>query len=449
MGSVESYCRAEMETDMKVLSIISKATQSIPFRTLLQSGALVAGLCIVRPAVGENGATSAPASRDRQWFECWNWDSATHGMFGIRPHLGDRGCIFDATFTADVAKNLRGGLNTEGYNVGHLLNVSITLETEKLHLWNGGELQLSFQNENGEFASADAGDLQGIDNIDADGRTQIAELWLGQSFLDDQLKLKLGKIDANADFNVAQYSAEFLHSSAGMSPTVLGMPSYPDAAMGAQLIFDGERYYLGGGIFDGAAQEGISTGDKGPATFIGKPSDLFLVLEGGPKWKLNGGTLPGKLGVGVWHHTGTFDRFDGGTERGTSGLYLQASQLIYSETGDNNDGCQGIGVFCRYGWADANVSVIEHHIGCGIAWTGALPTRDHDSFGLGINTALLSQEDGAGVDRRAETSVELFYKIQVMPWLYVQPDVQYIVNPGGVSDNQDALLATVRLMVNL
>lgn len=430
---------------MKTSCPIARVVRFAQVRVLLRSAALAAALGLCVPAVG-----AAPEPVDEcNWYEFWNWEVATRDMLGIRPQLGDRGCIFDATFIADFSKNLRGGLNTEGYNFGHLLNVSITLETEKLHLWKGGEFQLNFQNENGQFGSADVGDLQGADNIDADGRTQIAELWFSQALFDDQLTLKIGKIDANADFNVAAFSSDFIHSSAGMSPTILGMPSYPDAAMGAQFLFDTDRYYFGAGIFDGALQEGISTGDKGPATFLGNPSDLFLVVEGGPKWALNSGALPGQLGAGIWHHTGTFDRFDGGTEKGTSGFYLQASQMLKCESDAKDDNCQGIGLFVRYGWADGNISQTEHHLGCGVAWAGAIPSRDHDSMGLGINTAFLSQEDGAGVDSRNETAVELFYKIQVLPWMQVQPDLQYIVDPGGISDSQDALLATLRIVVNL
>ena len=33
--------------------------------------------------------------------------------------------------------------------------------------------------------------------------------------------------------------------------------------------------------------------------------------------------------------------------------------------------------------------------------------------------------------RSAETFVEATYQVQVLPWWQVQPDIQYVVNPGG------------------
>ena len=34
-------------------------------------------------------------------------------------------------------------------------------------------------------------------------------------------------------------------------------------------------------------------------------------------------------------------------------------------------------------------------------------------------------------EETAETVVELFYKAPISPWATLQPDLQYLVNPGG------------------
>jgi porin len=214
-------------------------------------------------------------------------------------------------------------------------------------------------------------------------------------------------------------------------------------------MYRADHYYFGAGVFDGATHDGIATGDKGPATFFGSPADLFLIAEGGPKWTLGSGTLPGELGVGVWHHTGSFDRFDGGRDDGATGFYIDLDQQLYRTNPSKEDDQSGVGMFLRYGWASPKISLIEHSIAGGINCTGCIPTRDHDVMGIGFDVAILSTEDGAGVDKRSETAIELFYKIQILPWLAVQPDVQYIINPGGVSEQDDALVAILRVMVNL
>lgn len=43
--------------------------------------------------------------------------------------------------------------------------------------------------------------------------------------------------------------------------------------------------------------------------------------------------------------------------------------------------------------------------------------------------------------------IELSYQCQVTPWLIVQPDVQYIINPGGTQDLDNALVVGGRASV--
>jgi carbohydrate-selective porin OprB len=41
----------------------------------------------------------------------------------------------------------------------------------------------------------------------------------------------------------------------------------------------------------------------------------------------------------------------------------------------------------------------------------------------------------------------LFYKAQILPWVSVKPDLQYITNPGGTGLD-DALVGTVRAEID-
>ena len=42
--------------------------------------------------------------------------------------------------------------------------------------------------------------------------------------------------------------------------------------------------------------------------------------------------------------------------------------------------------------------------------------------------------------RSTEAMIEMMYQPQLAPWLTVQPDLQYIVNPGGGVLNPDGTL---------
>jgi len=52
-------------------------------------------------------------------------------------------------------------------------------------------------------------------------------------------------------------------------------------------------------------------------------------------------------------------------------------------------------------------------------------------------------------NRDYEFMGELTYLIQATPWLEIQPDVQWIVNPGGDSDIPNAVVVGVQLSVDI
>jgi porin len=72
-----------------------------------------------------------------------------------------------------------------------------------------------------------------------------------------------------------------------------------------------------------------------------------------------------------------------------------------------------------------------------------LPDRDDDSLGIGFGVAKVSPLAG-GLDadtaffsgspfpvRGSETFIEVTYQYQATGWWQLQPDFQYVVNPGG------------------
>jgi porin len=377
----------------------------------------------------------------------WQWDYLTDDWLGTRHELEDHGVTFDVNLTSDWAKNFAGGINTSGTNFGELFDASLMLDTKRLIGLPGGTLFINFQNVNGNFGSSDVGDIQNVDDLDSHPRTQLAELWYEQVLFDNKLHVRIGKIDAGDEFNATSDAANFINNGMSQTANILAFPSYPDPATGGEIFIEPcEHFYVGLGIFDGALQDSIETGSLGPATLFGPPSDLFYIAETGVKWKLHG-NLPGVVGVGGWHDTGKFDRFNGGVDHGTSGIYLVADQMLYRTHSDKNDP-QGLGMFFRYGWADPHVSTIEHHIAGGLAWTGLFPKRDADVLGVGASCALLSNDNRAGFDGRPEVAIETFYKIQITPYFSVQPDVQYIVNPGGLASRDNALFAMLRMSVD-
>ncbi len=126
---------------------------------------------------------------------------AAGALWSLYNPLETVGITLESVLTVDWSKNLGGGLNTKGSALRHLFQVAMTIDVEQLFHWNGGTAFLLFQNQNGPDASAqDVGDFQAFSNVDADGRTQVAELWVQQVLSNGGIRIKFGKFDVNSEF---------------------------------------------------------------------------------------------------------------------------------------------------------------------------------------------------------------------------------------------------------
>ncbi len=398
-----------------------------------------------RPATPE--AQHPPESNDKNvdtGKPVHEWQRLTDDWGGLRPWLDDHGVSFQASLTLDSSTVLTGGVD-HGSAFRGLLNANVTVDTDKLARWKGGTFFTNFQQQSGDNGGVDAGDIQGVSNIDADGRTQISEVWFEQKLWDDRLRIKVGKVDANGDFAHTPDADEFINGSFGGTPAILGFPTYPDPAMSANVFVKPiEHLDLGFGVYDGSTQAGHTTGDDGPAGFVGGASHLFYVGEAGWSYSVKG-ALDGRLSAGAWHHTAEFPRFDGGTDDGATGQYAMLDQKLWRENPDKPDDPQGIAVFARYAHASGVVSAIEHQVDTGLAWTGLIPHRDDDVLGLGLTWAGISDHAGLAVNN--ETVYELFYRLRLTTWFSVKPDMQYI-HDGAAGAKSDTVVGTIRVVID-
>lgn len=365
------------------------------------------------------------------------------GVRDWRAALADAGYSLEAFLTADASAHVSGGADPGSKAYRGLFDAIVTVDTGRAFGLEGGKLVVGVQALGGGNGSADVGVLQNYSNIDAaDDRVQLTRVWYQHEWREGRTRLRLGKLDANAQFAGVAGAARFLHSSMGFSPTVLGLPTYPDPAFGVVAVQElGPGLNVRVGVFDGAGQEGVKTGQDGPGTVFGEPADLFLIGQAGWTWARHS-PHAGRLAFGAWEHSGDFTRFDGGSDDGTSGLYALFEQ------GVNVHGRE-LEAFLQLGEADEDVAAITRHVGLGLSASGVfLPERD-DALGAGVSWAKLSDAPGTPFSEDAETAIEVFYGLKLLPGVRLKPDLQYISDPGGDASVSDAWIFTLRMTVSL
>lgn len=160
-----------------------------------------------------------------------------------------------------------------------------------------------------------------------------------------------------------------------------------------------------------------------------------------------------KIAIGGWTYTRKGDDLVDVDIAGTpipkrmDGAYLLSSYQFYT----NKDAGRDLGAYFRAGIADGNTAQVKWDYETGLVGHGWVPTRPDSEIGLGLSQSRNSDKYMtlvSGQADRSETGFELYYRDQLLPGLSLQPDVQYITNPGTDRTTGDATIVGLRLDVN-
>jgi porin len=385
-------------------------------------------------------APNDPETKEPQ--DIWHRDAATGEWGGLRDRMERRGVSIDIDWLMEGFKDFRGGITT-GSAGASTFDVSLTLDMQKSFGLSGGRLHLGVEDHAGRNPSAVlVGDVQLFDKQNSAPYSQVFELWYEQRLFNNKLRVKAGKVDANTEFSVIDSGLSFLNSSAQVTPTLFVLPTTPAPMPGVNLFYTPKGPFYGSfAVYDANSSDHF-------LDFCGRPESMqptrrgkLLIGEAGLSWKRNALLgADGNLRLGLWKHTGSFTRFDGGVQGGAKGVYVILDQTLWKPSGAE-DGQRGLRTFLEYGQTDRAVAPVYRHFGGGLAWTGLLPGRQQDVVGFSPQYARLSP--GPGLAYNYELALEAFYRLQVTPWGSVQPDLQYVAHPGG--QYPSALVGTLHL----
>jgi porin len=94
--------------------------------------------------------------------------------------------------------------------------------------------------------------------------------------------------------------------------------------------------------------------------------------------------------------------------------------------------------------AQERIKTLSWFASAGASYRGLVPGRDRDTAAFALYFGGFSR-DLPG--QTYELVLEWTYAIAVTRWLTIQPDVQYVINPGGRSSVGNAVVAGAQLAV--
>lgn len=351
-------------------------------------------------------------------------------------------------YTFDVWRNARGGLR-RGWRYLDNLDVTLTVDTERVLGWRGGTVFVYGLYNNGQALTGDlVGDAQGVSNIETGARAvRLYEAWVEQRF--GRASIKVGLYDLNSEFDEHVTGSLFLNSTHGLGPDLsqsgLNGPSvFPVTSLALRADYQiNEQLRVRAAVLD--AVPGDPARPRRTAVRLGNGEGALLIGEAQYR------TSNTRAILGYWRYTAGFASVGPspapGTRRGNDGLYVMVEQQL-SRAGA--EGARGLAGWLRLGLASDRFNPIDQNLSGGLVYTGPLATRPEDQIGVAFSRAQFgapyreAMESAGTPATRSEFSIEASYRAVVTSWLSIQPDLQYIVNPGGDPGLRNALVIGVR-----
>jgi porin len=394
---------------------------------------------------------------------------------GARTALGAKGVTLSVTDSENLLGDVSGGVK-RGATLQGVTTVSVQVDTGKAFHLQGGTFNVSALQIHGRSLSPYyLDDLQAANGNEADDATRLWELWYDQSFDNSMADIKIGQQSIDNEFLSSQYSALFVNTMAGwpLVPSAdlyAGGPAYPLSSLGGRIRFkpaDNETILAGvfddnppGHDFDDDAQDD----DAGGTRFNVNTGALFITEFQyvtnqpvvGQLVQSNATPAPsGTYKIGFWYDTAGFPDQEYGTDglslanpssngvpvrhRGNYSLYAVVDQTVWQP-----NSTQSVSVFGRVMGAPlGDENLISYSFNGGVSVAAPVLARANDVAGIDFGIGNVSSR-AAGLDRDTnfyngtggpvrgtEELIELTYQAQATPWLVVQPDFQYVMNPGA------------------
>jgi len=424
----------------------------------------------------------------RQW---WDGNSLSGDWWGVRNWLDDSGVELSASYTNNIAGNPVGG-RSQSFAYADNTSFGVQLDFGKLIGWHGATLTISGLDRNGSNLSArNIGNQFTVQQVYGGQTASFYALVLEQKLLEDKLGIKIGRFSAGDDF--ASSPLYWLYMNNGIDGNPQSLPvntafsCYPAAVWGTRVRIDPTpEWFAMAGIYQSTQIDlyeghGLnwSMNNSDGVTLVGqigwtpeffkKPVAASEAKSDGKsavatKARSQGKTfkepvdsemrgLPGHYWFGMYFSPWDYAQFGSAeTANNSYGFYWHADQMIWQESPGSD---QGLTLWSAFVLSpQQNISKLPFQANAGIVYRGLVPSRNQDITMLGMAYGNFSEDYAATVAATGagsptyELALEAGYRFQFTKFAYVQPNLQWIINPGGTGNIPNALVLGAQMSVS-
>lgn len=398
----------------------------------------------------------------------WQGDGALGDGFGLRPRLEDHGISLTGTLQMDILGNVSGGSSrTVAFDQG--LYLYLTLDLEKLAGWKGASFQISMFDGAGRNIDEWVGNIIPASEVWVDAPTILFyNLWLHQNF-GDHLAVKVGRMSAGDDFMYLPVYSDYVSGAVNTNPLSILENSpityAPFTTWAANItVTPNEEWAILAGAYQTTPRQ-YNLAYHGMDFSIRPDNGIATIMEVDwtPTFGAQGGTdgkqiakqakdakevqitgLPGTYKMGGYYTYGSYDSsVNGSNTVGTFGFYWLAQQMVWQEKPGSDQGLTLWGTLTLS--PQQEISLMPFFTAGGLDYKGLLPMREDDKTVFAVYYGLLSNSYAASTNKGAtyyggyELVFEWSYRAQINKFIYVQPDVQWII-PSASQGISNALV---------
>lgn len=414
-----------------------------------------------------------PWSQDRQWL-LGDWN-------GKRQQLEQQGYKFTASIMSQSATNLDGGYNDSNtFENAAQLSLGANLDLEKIAGWKDTTASLVVTKRDGNALTLErikdprSSQLGNAQEIYGRGKIwRLSQAWVKKGFVDNTVQVKFGRMGMSEDFNSSQCEFQNLLLCGGQLGKSIGSIWYnsPVGVWAANVKYQfAPEWTLGVGVYevnpDNIKTESNSDGFNLDMNNV-KGATIPVELAWKPKLAAFNG-LPGEYKVGALYSTAEANdiKTAGKVHDGKQSFWINAQQQL-SHAGQ--DPKRGLYVSFNGVVNDKATTFVQSTQQLALWYKGPFDSRPNDSIGFGIAKYVVNDRakdkqistneshgyysyDPIASDyipiQDDELNVELNYTYQWSPAVMLRPNIQYIHQPAGVKEVDDAWVAGLSVKVN-
>jgi len=435
---------------------------------------IVAVVCVFT-ATTACAVTDSGKSVDVSRFNLWvAQDKGTGDWQGLRDSLEEKGLTISSNYIMDVNGNPAGGVARTTTFAGALCAEAV-LDFEKISsCLKGLSLEVNNYLLSGQNLSASIENFYWVQEIYSDGNYFLGKIDLSLSLLDDTFGVEVGRLFAGDIFAVPTFASYYLTSAVNgrlnsISSNIF-FPHYNIAAWGVRATYQpNNNWHFITGIYN--ADSGVAKTTSHGADFSFRTNKGYLAVgqltykHGQSKGAAG---MPGSASFGSYYESSTFPDLGSSSKlwRGNYGFYLMADQMIFKGEWPESEGSphmrsdampsegsrkppyqqvlpsldrpKGLSIWGGAVLApEKNINIQTFQLVTGLIYQGLPPNRSRDITAFVFVLGHFSEElEG----QSSEMIVEFNHRFHMGPWFYITPDIQYVINPNGQSNINDALV---------